>query len=78
MHTIILLTVQNQRNLDEMVLETQADILRLETRRREGKEKVDMEIQKDIKRDIHQAHAGNDEETNPLGRKSNNQQPNLQ
>ena len=60
-----------------MVLETQVDILRLEkeqdilddARRREGKQTMDMEIQKDLKRDIHEA-----QEANPSGKKTNKQQ----
>ena len=72
----------SEEDLEEMVLETQVDILRLEreqdildnTRRREGKETIGMEIQKDLKRDIHQAQADNDE-ANPSGKKTNNQKP---
>ena len=55
--------------MDILRLEGEQDILN-ETRRRGGKETMDMEIQKDLKRDIHQAHAGN-EEANPSGKKPN-------
>ena len=59
-----------------MVLETQVDNLRLEkeqdllddARRREGKQTMDMEIQKDLKRDIHQAWESN-EEPNPWAKR---------
>ena len=77
---------KSEEELEEMVLETQVDNLRLEreqdilddTRRRDGKESVDMEIQKDLKRDIHQAQASNEEVHPPSGKKTNNQQPNHQ
>ena len=60
-HCQILLTAQKEKDLEEMVLETQVDIHRLEreqgildnTKSREGKETIEMEIQKDLKRDIH-------------------------